>query len=258
MPSVFFVVCSSYCILQLSLYAGFCSKAGSQCGRFTCSWLHICMDAEHLLCLTYCSKRIQDYMTSCCHLEEQLTSMCFHFCVVVFSTQDWLNPWVSAHTACYTFFFATGLLIFPIHPWIIRLPLQSLLWTSWSRFNWGRREEELQSKDIFHTELFPHPVNTSIVRGLNPSNVSPLPARALKLYTCLVHPSIFQCIRQGLRHRCYSSCKDGTSVEHSCLDPGVLSSSMHQELIRGRWEGESSRFYRLVPTLLNLCLCCTI
>lgn len=96
------------------------------------------------------------------------------------------------------------------------------------------RAKELQSKDIFHAGLFPHPVNTSIVRGLNPSNVSPLPARALKLYTCPVHPSIFQCIRRGLRHRCYSSCKAGTSVEHSCLDPGVLSSSVHQELIRGR------------------------
>lgn len=219
-----FVVCSSCCILQLTLYAGFCSKTGSQCGCFMCSWSHVCIDAEHLLRLTYCRKLIRDYMTSYCHLEEQLTSMCFHFSVVVSSTQDWLLPRVSAHTARYTFLChrAPHLSHSPVNhsPPTPTSPLDFLEQVQLG--SEGRRN--FRAKTSFTQGFFPHPVNTSIVRGLNPSNVSPLPARALKLCTCPVHPSIFQCIRQGLRHRCYSSCKAGTSVEHSCLDPGVLSS----------------------------------
>lgn len=64
-------------------------------------------------------------------------------------------------------------------------------------FGRGGGGRGLQSKDIFLTGLFPHPVNTSIVRGLNPPTFPPLLARALKPCTCLAHPSIFQCIRLG-------------------------------------------------------------
>lgn len=39
----------------------------------------------------------------------------------------------------------------------------------------------------------------------------------------------------GLWHRCSSSWKAGTSVGHSSLDTGVLSTSVHQELIRRMW-----------------------
>lgn len=110
------------------------------------------------------------------------------------------------------------------------------------RLHWGRRAKTSSSQGFFT-----QPVNTSIVRELNPPNVSPpLPARALKPCTCVlsIHPS-FQRVSDSV----YDT--DAPAVGRLGLllsvhrsDPGVLSSSVHQELIRGRWGGESSRFLK--------------
>lgn len=119
--------------------------------------------------------------------------MGFHYGVVVFSTDD-DSTHEPHHTLHAIHYFVTEgwLLIFPTFfglLWPLVPPPPTSAFDSWSRFHWCRGGGGHLS-DIFLTGLFPHPVNTSIVRELNPPTFPLfLPGLWSSALVLSIHPS---------------------------------------------------------------------